>query len=157
MNKRYLNEATISWLKKIRDELEEYKTIGIVGAYSENVKFPIIISSIGKEIPIVNEANGLLDMNFVTMEKTILYKSDFPVELGIHATIDDEASRIAEIFVDKIRDCTQNLSSNEIKIERVFDDIYVGTPVPRELSKEKVFRVLVRLMARCYEVKVKKN
>jgi len=157
LNKRHLNESAIAWLKEIRNDLDDYSNIGIVGAYSENVKFPIIISGIGKENPIVNEANGLLDMNFVTMEKTILYKSDFPVELGVHATIDDEASRIAEIFVDKIRENTHNLSSNEIKIERVFDDIYVGTPVPRELSKVKVFRVLVRLLVRCYEVKTKQN
>ena len=157
MNKRFLNEAAISWLKELRSGADEYSTIGIVGTYSKNIKFPVIISGIGKEIPILNESNGLLNINLVTMEKTILYKSDFPVELGVYAKIDDEASRIAEIFVDKIREHSHNISSEKIKIERVFDDIYVGTPLPRELSEEKVFRVLLRLMVRCYEVKVKKS
>jgi len=86
-------------------------------------------------------------------ENLILYKSWFSWKISIFATIDDEADRIAEIIVDRIREYNYPMLVDGIEVEEISDRINVVDAAPRDLSGEKKFAAYVIVPILCYEIK----
>jgi len=153
MNKRLIKESAIIWLKAAMAGAEEFSTINIVGTYAKEIGLPLAICSVGNEKIVTNKENGLLSWNFVNDTMTYLYKSWYSLKINVYDIIDDEADRIAEIIVDRIREYEYPIIVADITVEKISDTISTGDAGPYDLSGTKSFTVPIVVQILCYEIK----
>jgi len=135
-------------------DAEEYGDVKIIGTFAENNEYPLITCAINKEKPLTNLHNGTLKYDFVRSARMVLYKSIFNMQFNVYSDIDDEANRIAEIIVDKIRERKHTLLVNDdIIVEKIGDDIMAGDAKPVDLTGVKKFMCQVIVPIKLYEVK----
>jgi hypothetical protein len=155
MNKTLIKESAIRWLIGEMARSEEYNDIDIVGTYAklDAVVYPIVAVSVSGENIITNQDNGLLSIDIINDTKDILYKSMFSLNIDVYAEIDDEADRIAEIIVDRIRDRKYNITVHGIRVEKIGDNIAISDTRPVDTSGNELYITRATVPIMCYEVK----
>mgnify|MGYP005646033435 CR=1 FL=1 len=152
-----LKEAVSIWVKNILNATEKYKNTPVGGAFSKKKTYPHIAVIVIKENPITNAANGMIGYDNITGDTAILYVSDFTIGIEVLAEIDEESVGIAEIIVDKIRDGVYIPISDDIDIQKVYDEINISEATVKKMGDFKVFSSIVSVDIRVKNIKIKQG
>jgi len=152
-----IKEGISAWIKILLSEEDDYSTLKVGGEYSKKDVYPYGVVSIRGEQVITNRNNGVVGIDQVEDVISILYVSDFGMAIEVLAEIGEEASSIAEIIVDKIRDGNYTPVISEINNVKVYDSINISEPTPRKMGSFKVFSVVITLDIRVGKIKIKQG